>query len=190
MPDFFEVLRTRRSVRSYTPQPLSDEEVRELIADAILAPNGMNAQPWAFSVVTDEPVLARLNAIILERLRSPEVMARFDERLRQIVSDPSYTVFYGAPVLIVIFGDERSPVAVNDCHLAAENLFLSAHARGLGTCYMGFLLMVRDHPQVRELLRVPGGFSIMAAAIAGHPASAPEEPPRRDPPRIEWVRNS
>src|SRR5512140_3620682 len=138
MPDFFEVLRTRRTVRSYRSEPLSRQDIQELVDSAILAPNGMNLQPWAFSVITTEEVMRKVNSIVLGILRSPEVQEQLGDRMREIVNAPDYYIFYGAPALIVISANQNVPGAAVDCQLAMENLFLTAHAKGLGTCYMGF----------------------------------------------------
>ena len=72
MPDFFEVLRSRRTVRSFTAEPVSQQNLQGLIDSAILAPTGMNLQPWAFSVVTRRDVMDKANAIVVGILRSPE----------------------------------------------------------------------------------------------------------------------
>jgi nitroreductase len=189
MPDFFEVLKTRRTIRSYQPEPLSDAELQELIDMAVLAPSGMNSQPWAFTVILDRAVLRRLNEIVTGILRTPEILQRMPtEAMRNRIMDPAYDIFYGAPALIVISGDAQAPTAAADCHLAAENLFLAAHALGLGTCYMGFLMFAQTHPEVRRLLRLPEGYKIVAPAVVGRVAARPEGPPQRRPPRIEWVR--
>ena len=88
----------------------------------------------------------------------------------------------------MISGDTRAPSTTIDCQLAAENLFLAAHAKGLGTCYMGFLVMAAESPQLQALVRIPEGHRILAAAVVGHPAVPAEGPPKRNPARIEWVR--
>jgi nitroreductase len=189
MSEFIDVLRTRRTIRSYTAAPVTDGELQELIDLAILAPNGMGLQPWAFTVVTSPPAMRRLNAIVLEMLREPQrhqLLAK--EGLQEWVNSPDTDIFYRAPALVVIFGDTRSPSAIIDCQLAAENLFLAAHARGLGTCYMGFLTMAGENPEVRQLLRAPEGYRIAGAAVVGHPAAGPDGPPKRQPARVEWVR--
>jgi nitroreductase len=188
MPDFFEVLRTRRTVRSFTSEPVSQQDLQELIDSAILAPSGMNLQPWAFSVVTRRDVMDKANAIVLGILRSPEAQQRMGERLRETVNAPGYDIFYRAPALIVISADNKVPGAFVDCQLAVENLFLAAHAKRLGTCYMGFLMLAADHPEVPKLLGIPEGFRIAAAAIVGHPDVRPEGAPQRKPARIIWVR--
>jgi nitroreductase len=188
MTDFFEVLRTRRTVRSYLAEPVSRQDLQLLIDSAILAPTGMNFQPWAFTVVTRQDVMHKLNAIVVGILRSPEAQAHMtSERMKEIVNAPGYNIFYGAPALIVISGDTAIPGAMYDCQLAAENLFLAAHAKGLGTCYMGFLQLAADHPEAHKLLAIADGFKMMAAAIVGHPDVRPEGPPQRNPARVAWV---
>jgi nitroreductase len=189
MTDFFEVLKTRRTVRSYTSEPVSQRDIQELIDSAVLAPTGMNLQPWAFTVVTNQDVLQKLNSIVVGILRSPEVQRHMtNDRMREIVNEPGYYIFHGAPALIVISGDRKVPGAMYDCQLAAENLFLAAHAKGLGTCYMGFLQLAADHPEAQKLIGLAEGYKMMAAAVVGHPHVRPEGPPERNPARIVWVR--
>ena len=187
MPDFYDVLRTRRTVRSYTTEPVSRQDLQELIDAAILAPNGMNFQPWAFTAVTSREVMQKLNGIVIGILRSPEAQQRMGQRMREIVNAPGYDIFYGAPALIVIGADSNAPGAPVDCQLAAENLLLAAHAKGLGACYMGFLLLAADVPEAQELLGLPPGFRMAAAAIVGHPDVRPAGPPQRNPARINWI---
>lgn len=187
MPDFFEVLTTRRSVRSYTSEPVARQDIQALIDSAILAPNGMNFQPWAFTVATSPAVMQRLNSIVVTKLRSAEVQAHMGDRMKEIVNAPGYNIFYGAPALIVIEANSQVPGAPVDCQLAMENLLLSAHAKGLGACYMGFLLFAADVPEVRQALAIPEGFTIVGAAIVGHPDIRPEGAPLRNPARVNWV---
>ncbi len=189
MRDFFDVLKTRRTVRSYKSEPVRQEDIQELIDLAVLAPTGMNAQPWAFTVVTNPEVMRSLNSIVLEVLRGPEFQEHVaGERMREIINDPAYDIFYKAPALIAISCDKRSPVGAIDCQLAIEYLFLAAEAKGLGTCYMGFLLLAAENPEVRRLLAIREGHAIVAATVVGRPDGRPEGPPQRNPAPIEWVR--
>ncbi len=182
MPDFYEVLKTRRSVRAYTDRPVDERELKELIDLAALAPSGNNKQPWTFTVITNKGLMDRLNDRVKAIMRESP-----DPYFANYANNPSYHIFYKAPALILINGDVQVPSAMIDCQLAIENLFLAAHAKGLGTCYMGFLLLARDDPQVRQLLRVPDGHGLMAATVIGYPAVTPSAPPR-NPVQIGWVR--
>jgi nitroreductase len=189
MQDFLSVLKSRRTVRSYTAEPVREQDLQELIDLAVLAPTGMGAQPWAFTVVTSSEVMRQLNAIVLGVLRSPHMQPFLaSEGMQEWVSRPNADIFYGAPALIGISGNAQAPSTAIDCQLAAENLFLAAHAKGLGTCYMGFLVMTAESPQIQTCLRIPEGHRLLAAAVVGHPALPPDGPPKRNPARIEWVR--
>jgi nitroreductase len=189
LPDFFDVLKSRRTVRSYTAEPMKERDLQELIDLAVLAPTGMGAQPWAFTVVINPQIMRRLNGIVLEFLRAPRMQQLLAmEGLQDWINGPSADIFYGAPALVVISGDTRAPSTTIDCQLAAENLFLAAHAKGLGTCYMGFLVMAAESPELQALVRIPEGHKLLAAAVVGHPALPPEGPPKRNPARVEWVR--
>ena len=189
MPDFFSVLKSRRTVRSYTAEPVHEQDLQELIDLAVLAPTGMGAQPWAFTVVTSPETMRQVNAIVLETLRSPQMQQLLSmEGLQEWINRPDADILYGAPALVAISGNTKAPSTTIDCQLAAENLFLAAHAKGLGTCYMGFLAMAAENPQLQKCLRIPEGHRLLAAAVIGHPAVPPEGPPKRNPARIEWVR--
>jgi len=131
--------------------------------------------------------MEKVNSIVLGILRGPDVQQHMGERMKEIVNAPDYFIFYGAPALIVISADTKVPGATVDCQLAAENLFLAAHAKGLGTCYMGFLLFAADVPEAQNLLAIPEGYKMAAAAIVGHPGVRPDGSPQRKPARINWV---
>ena len=182
MPDFYEVLKTRRSVRAYTDSPVDEKELKEVIDLAAWAPSGTNRQPWTFTVIADKGLMNRLNDRVKAILRESP-----DPYFANYANDPSYHIFYHAPALIIINGDVQVPSAMIDCQLAIENLFLAAHAKGLGTCYMGLLLLARDDLQVRQLLRVPDSHGLMAATAIGYPAATPPAPPR-NPVQIMWIR--
>jgi len=189
MPDFFEVLKGRRSVRVYSDQPVTDQELEELVEAAILAPNAMNQQVWRFSVVTNRHTLSDVDARIKEILHEQDIAGKMKmEGLKAALNSPDFSIFYHAPALIVITADKGNPSAMLDCNLAMENIFLAAHAQGLGTCYMGFLFFGRDDAKVRQMLHIPEGHDIMAACCVGHSKMTPEGPPKRNPPQVEWVR--
>ncbi|MBI5094040.1 MAG: nitroreductase family protein [Candidatus Hydrogenedentes bacterium] len=187
MPDFCEVLKTRRSVRVYSDRAVDEGELEELIQLATFAPSGGNRQPWTFTVITDKELMHKLNERTKAILRDSNAEFARSAFLTGSLNNPEFSIFYNAPVLILINGKTETLTALIDCQLAAENLFLAAHARGLGTCYMGFLLYGRDDAEVRRLLRIPEGQELMAAAIVGHPSVA-LTPPMRDPARITWIR--
>lgn len=99
----------------------------------------------------------------------------------ELISDPSFDIFYKAPVLIVIASVTNDHWAVENCALAAENLMLAACAEGLGTCWIGFAQGWLDTPEGKTALRLPIEYKSVAPIILGHPKAQPPPVPRKDP---------
>jgi len=142
-----EAIRIRRSVRSYTDEPVSDEILARVLDAGRLAPSANNRQPWHFIVVKD-----------------PET--------RKTLSEGKYAKFLTAcPVVIVGCGDKvRSErwFAI-DTTIALENMVLQATTEGLGTCWIGSF----SGESVKKALNVPDNYEIVAMLAMGHPKDSP-----------------
>lgn len=175
--ELMDVIRARRSVRSYEPDPISQEVLFHLMKAAILAPSAMNLQPWAFGVISDSKKIShlsdRVKAFLLGKVAEWPWLAQFKERFES----PDYNVFYNAPAVIVIYASSSQPTSQIDCALAAENLMLAACDLGLGTCWIGFARELLDLPEVKREMKVPEEYTAVAPIIVGHPA---EETPARE----------
>lgn len=148
--DFLEVVKTRRSIRRYKPDMVSDETIRRLIDAACHAPSADDVQPWEFIVVRDRHVK--------EKLSQTHAWSYF-------VKD--------APVCVVALGNERispSYFAI-DTTCAIENLLLAAHSMGLGACWVA--VYDPNNPSyekhVRTVLNVPSHLRIIAMIPIGYP---------------------
>jgi nitroreductase len=182
MADFFELLKTRRSVRNYQDEDVSSELLMEIIQDACLAPSGGNRQTWRFIIINDRETIARLSEesrtnLVAELDNDPASTAkRYEAALR----NPKFNVFYNAPSLVIICGDKRSHSLRVDCALAASYFMLSAAARGLGTCWVDLGARIHD-PKLREEIGLTDDLSIVAPIIIGYPKAIPAIPPRNAP---------
>ena len=105
---------------------------------------------------------------------------------RAQLEDPSFDIFYRAPVLIVISANAEGPWIIEDCALAAENLMLAAYAEGLGTCWIGFAQGYLGTPDGKAALGIPAAWVPVAPIIVGRPKTAHATVPRK-PPEIRWV---
>ncbi len=141
--EVLEAIRARRSVRSYTPEPVPDEVLLRLLEAARLAPSASNIQPWRFVVVRSREKR--------ERIAGSGLFGRFVSR---------------APVVIVACGEEGSRYHVHDTCIALEHIVLAATGEGLGTCWV----VSFDEGKVRELLKIPEGFKVVALLSVGYPA--------------------
>lgn len=179
--DVFEAIHERRAVREYTAGPVDDETLRKLIDAAVQAPSAVNQQPWAFFIVRDEKLLARISheakASMLASMTAGSAVSRFGELLR----DPDFDIFYHAPVLVVIASVEESNWDVEDCTLAAANLMLAARALGLGTCWIGFAQTWLGTPEGKAALGMPPAYVPVAPIIVGRPTAFPPAVPRKAP---------
>ncbi len=99
---------------------------------------------------------------------------------------PDFNVFYDAGTLILIGAKKSAPFGDADCWLAAQNLMLTAHAMGLGTCCIGCSLTAFSIPEVRAELSIPNDVAITAAIVVGTPAESPGATGRKPPAILSW----
>ena len=167
--DAFEVMRTRRSVRDYTDEPVSDEGVDALLRAAMAAPSAGNQQPWRFVVVRDREVL------------------------RAVAAAEEYGAMIAhAQVAVVVCADMRlvghEGFWVQDCAAATQNLLLAAHALGLGAVWVGTYPRQERVEGVRAVLGLPENIIPFAAVAVGHPVERPALVDRFDPQRVHLDR--
>lgn len=183
--DIFEAVRCRRSVRDFQDASPPRELIAQIIADAVQAPNSMNRQPWRFTVVEGVAELRTMSqaakAFTLASAPSDRLAA-----LGPVLENPTFDIFYNAPALIVIWAVLPDPMAAQDCCLAAQTLMLSAHARGLGSCWIGLAEGWLNTPEGRRRLGAPEDHVAVAPIIIGYSTDAPEPPGRREP-EIAWL---
>jgi nitroreductase len=103
-----------------------------------------------------------------------------------MLEDPDFTVFYHAPVLVLILATSSASQASEDCCLAAENFMLAARDEGLGTCCVGFGRPWLDLPSTKAALGLPGQYHVVAPIVLGYPKAWPESPGRK-PAEIHWL---
>jgi nitroreductase len=163
--DALEALMTRRSVRAYTDEPVSDDQVRKILAAGMQAPSASNRQPWHFVVLRQRE---RLNALA-------EVLP-FGKMLMQ------------APLGIVVCADGGlQPLAgywAQDCAAATQNILLACHALGLGAVWIGVYPRDERVAALRKLLSLPATLTSLCAIAIGWPAEHPAPVDRFLPDRI------
>jgi len=184
--DAMEAIYGRRATRSFTAEPVTRDLIEKVIDAAVHAPSAMNAQPWAFAVITGRARLsdcaARAKAHLLATLEAESPLAQYCDRL----ADPGFDVFYGAPALTVVCAKPAGLHATEDCCLAAENFWLAAHVLGLASCWIGFARPWLELAETKRELGIPGDYAPVAPLILGHPRERPEPTPRH-PPEIIWL---
>jgi nitroreductase len=175
--DVIEAIHTRRSIRSYLPRPVERRLIEDVILDAAQAPPPFSGQmPWTFNVVEGVERISGYGDEALQYVRDNHP----DEPGWEWTDRPGFQVFWGAPALIIISG------RIEDCCRAGQNLMLSAHARGLGTCWVGSPMLWLRTASAKARLEIPPELEPVSALCLGYPTAILEAPPRKRP-SIVWV---
>jgi nitroreductase len=173
----------RRAIRAYTEEVVDRDTVGRLIEAAVQAPSAMDLEPWAFVTFEGKSRLREFSQKAKEELRRTGTDLSPEARRR--LSDPSFDIFYGAPLLIVICATSAQSQAAEDCCLAGQNLMLAAHGAGLATCPIGFARQWLNLPEAKREIGIPEELVPVFPLILGHPSEHP--PPRgRRRPTILW----
>ncbi|WP_298432036.1 nitroreductase [Geobacter sp.] len=156
--EVLEAIFTRRSVRQYTAEPVTGEEVAEIIRAGSWAPSGLNNQPWRFAIVRDG-----------EKRRALAGLTKY----RHIIeaAPVSLAVFCDRAVM---YNDTKDHQAIGAC---LQNMLLAAHGLGLGAVWLGEIL--KSAVQVGELLALPENLELMAVVAVGRPAGHSQKSTRK-----------
>lgn len=189
MPDLFDALKQRRSIRKYLPRAVPREVVLKVLEAAGWAPSAHNSQPWRFIIIE--------NATVKRELAEKMAQAWADDLARDgITTEETKRVerkerFANAPALILAcvtmegmrnFPDEKRQkcehdLAVESLGAAMQNLLLAAHAKGLGACWFCAPSFCKE--TVRKVLKLPESVEPEALVVMGYPEEAPITPARK-----------
>lgn len=142
----------RRSVRVYTPEPVSETAVHKMLEAAMAAPSAMTRDPWRFVTIRHAAKLQELGTAL-----------------------PGGSMLRTAPMAIVVCGDQQAAFEnhtgylLQDCSASIENLLLAAHGLGLGACWVGVYPAEESMRKVKQLLNLPSTIVPVAAIAIGHP---------------------
>ncbi|MET0598040.1 MAG: nitroreductase family protein [Mesorhizobium sp.] len=183
--DAIEAIRGRRSIRDYRAGRVPRALIEAILDDAAQAPTPplSGEHPFAFLVIEGKKRVAECGALALRHAREHRPPGPGYDWVER----PGFSVFFDAPAAVVICGaDEALDQALQDCNRAGQNLMLSAHARGLGTCWVGSPMLWLRHPGTAAALGVPAGYRPCAAFALGYPATLPA-PRGRPAPAVVWA---
>jgi nitroreductase len=148
LPPVLQWIMRRRSIRKYTHEPVSDEQIQFLLQAAMAAPSANDVRPWSFVVVRDAQKRRALAAIKEWAFMCAQ-----------------------APVVFAVLGNpDLSDHWVEDCSAAAENLLLAAPGLGLGGVWVAIYPRTAYEKQVRTLLNIPANWRVLCLLAVGHPA--------------------
>lgn len=160
-----EAILTRRSIRKYTAQKVSEDEIITLLKAAMYAPSSRNQQAWQFIVVDNRKLLDSIPAV-----------------------HPYAEMVRTAPLAIMVCGDtsieKSADMWIQDCSAATQNLLLAAHGLGLGAVWLGVHFRKERSEGLKSLFGLPGHVHPLSLVAIGYPDEVREQPDRFRPDRI------
>ena len=149
-----QAIRARRSIRAYqSGAAISDEQLRDLLEAAMLAPSGNNRRPWEFVVVRQRDRLdALMQAHPYSRMLATATLA----------------------IVVCALPQVSAHLFAQDCGAATENILLQAADLGLGTCWCGVYPSDALVARVRAALDIPEPLLPFSLIAVGVPAESPD----------------
>ncbi|MBW2064349.1 MAG: nitroreductase family protein [Deltaproteobacteria bacterium] len=158
--DVITAIKGRRSVRSFTDEPVDKETLIKLLEAAVWAPSGGNGQTWRFVVVTEKSMMNKIKMVSPGLLGDPQAVI-------VIAQDTDLARHKGGKMGV-------EAIIKMDSAMAAQNIMLAAYEMGLGTC-----VIASFHPgAVAKLLGMPAHVIPQLLVSIGHPAKIPPPPER------------
>jgi nitroreductase len=148
--ELLNLIKKRRSIRKYTAQSVTDEQIRQLLEAAMAAPSGSNIQSWEFVVVKD-----------------PDLKKRLAQ-----THTWSYMAADAAVVFVICGNESDSRHWVEDASAATQNLLLTVTALGLGAVWVGIYPGTDREDHVRRVLGIPEDIRVLCLVPVGHPAES------------------
>lgn len=211
---FREVVLGRRSIRRYRQGPVPEDVIADILDLSAFSPTASNKQDVAYTVITDPGVLGAVSETVfgigrklynlftkwpgkwvygaLNFIAPGNDLARYMEPmpyyLRQVDQDGRDLILHNAPVLILAHAPKKGRFHCENCNIAAANIMNDAHVRGLGTCYIGFLVLaLKFSPFLRKQVQVARHRRVYACLVMGYPAYGYGRIPPRRRRTINWI---
>ncbi len=153
----------RRSIRAYTGDEVTDDDLTRLLEAGMAAPSANNNKPWHYVVVKDRAALKKLAG-----------------------AHPYGKMLAEAGAAIAVCGDTDTAPAywIQDCAASTENILVAASALGLGAVWLGCHPREERVSAIRKVLGVPEPIGILSLISIGHPAETKEPRTQYDESRV------
>ena len=149
MDDFRTLCRQRRSIRTFTSQPVEREKIDYILQCALMSPAAKRLNPWEFVVVTDQPTLRKLAGC------------------KTYGSQMFNTAMAG---IVIALDSSLTDTWQADGAIAAEHILLAAEEQGLGACWCHVYGRDDSETVVRELTGIPENYAVLCVIALGYKA--------------------
>jgi nitroreductase len=212
-----KVILERRSVRKFKDKQVPEKLVRRVLEAGRFAPSAGNSQPWRFIVVRDKKMIDEMEKYVRARCKMfkfmldwqtgplgklawvysqiyirlmPNLLHPIPFGAIRLIADGKLKLFHGAPTVILILKDKRGAAKPElDCGVCGQNIVLAAHSLGLGTCWVGFVEVLKMGAKWRKLLRIEWPYDLVEGITLGYPVGKPDGMVSRELREMDWWEN-
>ncbi|MDF2986700.1 MAG: nitroreductase [Eubacterium sp.] len=184
MKDVLEVIKSRRSVRKYKPEQISNESLDKIIEAGIYAPTAHNQQPWHFTVIQNPELLDRINTYVREAM-----LKSGEEWVNKMASKPNFKVTYDAPTLVVVSGKKDAIAWRADCAAAIQNMLIAAESMEIGSVWLGLMRFFFENKEEMAEMNIPEGYEPYYGISFGYRAYEKALPgPKRNVDVVNYIK--
>ena len=184
--DILDIMKERRSIRKYTDQKLSEEDLNRIIEAGLYAPNAGGAQRSMLVVMHDRELVEKVGRLNVACMDRDKLMGGYvSAEQPSIIDDPSIkSGFYGAPTVVAVFAQKDFLYNIPDAFCCAENMVLEAHNLGIASCIVARGEETFMTPEGMEFLKkwnVPQNMECKCFVLLGYvDGKYPAAKPRRE----------
>jgi nitroreductase len=212
-----KVILERRSVRIYKDKQVPENLLRRILEAGRFAPSAGNYQPWRVIVIRDRDIINAMEKDIrmmckmlkpvlvwetsplgpVAKLMAKTMTWLLPNKLHHepygaipMIADGEAGIFHGAPTLILLLKDKRGAGKPEvDLGCCGQNIVLAAHSHGLGTCWVGFVELLRQNPIWKKRLGIEYPYEICEGISIGYPVGNPDGMIPREIHHVKWFEN-
>ena len=157
-----ETIMNRRSTRKFKKTQVEDEILKTILDAGIQAPTAMYSEPWYFTVIQKEELIKHMSEVSKEFMKTSE-----NEHVRDMAHKVD-SIFYNAPMVVVVSGKSDISSAIIDCSAAIENMILAAESLNIGSVWIGLVRYFFDQVEEVKKLNIPEGYTPHFAVAFGY----------------------
>jgi len=188
------LMKSRRSIRVYKDEPLDGKIIEQLLDTCRYAPSGSNSQPVHWIVASGGERLNSLAQMVIDWMdqavaaKSPIAVRMHLDVVVESWKRGEDRIFRSGPAVIMTHAPEFGSLPSENCVIAMTFLDLAAAVLGLGTCWVGYLMLAAaEHPPLIEALGIPQDHCLSGAMIVGYPKYTYRRIPPRNPLNVSWL---
>ena len=174
--DVLSIIKSRRSVRQYKQENISEEKLNKLKEMLHYIPTGCNSHSLFFSIVEDKAAMDEIRNKVNDKLLNSVVYNALSpifnkySKIKDALKNGEDVIFRNAPHMIVVSSPITAPCANIDPIIALSYFELYAQTLGIGTCWCGFAqIAIKLFPEISDILKVPNGYVPVYAMLFGEP---------------------